>query len=46
MKPLVIGSRGSPLALKQASIVADLLGSSGIETRVEKIRTSGDRPEI
>ena len=40
---LVIGSRGSPLALWQANHVRSLLEQSGIESRIEVIRTTGDR---
>jgi len=42
---LVIGTRGSPLALAQASIVRDLLGGSqaGLEVTLSVIKTSGDR---
>ncbi|MDQ6677545.1 MAG: hydroxymethylbilane synthase [Acidobacteriota bacterium] len=40
---LVIGSRGSPLALWQAHHVSDLLLAGGFECRIEVIRTSGDR---
>ena len=43
MKPLTIGTRSSPLALWQAKSVAGLLADFGIETRIEKIRTSGDK---
>ena len=39
---LVIGSRGSHLALWQARYVAGLLGALGIETRIEIIKTTGD----
>ncbi len=40
---LVIGSRGSQLALWQANYVRDLLGRAGIESSIEVIRTSGDK---
>ena len=40
---LVIGSRGSPLALWQANHVRSLLEQSGLESRIEVIRTTGDR---
>jgi len=40
---LVIGSRGSPLALWQAHHVQALLAGSNIPTRIEIIRTTGDR---
>lgn len=39
---LVIGSRGSPLALWQANHVRTLLAARGIESTIEVIRTSGD----
>lgn len=44
MKPLVIGTRGSPLALAQAQTVAGLLRKGRGELRVETkiIKTSGD----
>lgn len=43
--PLVIGTRGSPLALRQAQGVRDALLRHwpGIEVRLEIIRTRGDR---
>lgn len=40
---IVIGSRGSKLALWQAGHVAEQLKALSIETRIEIIRTSGDR---
>lgn len=40
---LRIGSRGSPLALRQAAWVAELLQQAGIATRIEVIRTTGDK---
>ncbi|MGH9638699.1 MAG: hydroxymethylbilane synthase, partial [Bryobacteraceae bacterium] len=40
---LTIGSRGSQLALWQARHVADLLRRMGVETRIEIIKTTGDR---
>jgi hydroxymethylbilane synthase len=42
---LVIGTRGSPLALAQANMVRDLLGEahSGLEVTLSVIKTSGDR---
>src|SRR5215467_15418142 len=40
---LVIGSRGSQLALWQARWVQGCLASLGIETRIEIIKTTGDR---
>jgi len=40
---IVIGSRGSKLALWQANHVAAQLKTLGIESRLEIIKTSGDR---
>jgi hydroxymethylbilane synthase len=40
---LVIGSRGSQLALWQARWVASRLAELGIETRIEIIKTTGDK---
>lgn len=40
---IVIGSRGSALALWQANWVRDRLGSAGHEVEIRVIRTSGDR---
>ena len=40
---IVIGSRGSQLALWQSGWVAARLASLGVETRVEIIKTTGDR---
>ena len=40
---LTIGSRGSKLALWQAEHVKALLGAKGVETRIEIIKTVGDR---
>jgi hydroxymethylbilane synthase len=40
---LIIGSRGSKLALWQAEHVHALLKAKGIETRIEIIKTVGDR---
>src|SRR5947208_7795540 len=40
---LVIGSRGSQLALWQARWVQGCLAALGIETRIEIIKTTGDR---
>jgi len=40
---IVIGSRGSKLALWQAQHIGEQLKALGIETRIEIIRTSGDR---
>src|SRR5258708_20132562 len=40
---IVIGSRGSALALWQARHIADQLAALHVETRVEIIKTSGDK---
>jgi hydroxymethylbilane synthase len=40
--PLRIGTRGSPLALVQARLVADALAARGVETEIVPITTSGD----
>ncbi|MCZ6446981.1 MAG: hydroxymethylbilane synthase, partial [Alphaproteobacteria bacterium] len=42
---LVIGTRGSPLALVQANMVRDLLHGAhpGLEVTLSVIKTSGDR---
>jgi len=40
---LVIGSRGSQLALWQANHIKDRLDARGVETRIEIIKTTGDR---
>jgi hydroxymethylbilane synthase len=40
---LTIGSRGSALALWQARHVQSLLQAKGVETRIEIIRTTGDK---
>jgi hydroxymethylbilane synthase len=40
---IVIGTRGSDLALTQSRWVAGLLQARGIETRLELIKTQGDR---
>ena len=40
---IVIGSRGSKLALWQANHIAAQLNALGHETRLEIIKTSGDR---
>ncbi len=42
MRTLVIGSRGSQLALWQAHHIAARLKEGGVETRIEIIRTTGD----
>ena len=40
---LTIGSRGSALALWQANFIAAKLGGLGFETRIQIIKTTGDR---
>jgi hydroxymethylbilane synthase len=40
---IAIGSRGSPLALAQARIVADALAEIGRSTRIVVVETEGDR---
>src|SRR5712692_11164361 len=40
---LVIGSRGSQLALWQAKWIAVRLAERGVETRIEIIKTTGDK---
>lgn len=40
---LVIGSRGSQLALWQANYIKDRLEGRGVETRIEIIKTTGDK---
>src|SRR4051794_30527397 len=40
---LVIGSRGSQLALWQARWVSSRLAASGVESRIEIIKTTGDK---
>jgi hydroxymethylbilane synthase len=42
MKSLVIGSRGSQLALWQAHHIASQLESLGVSTRIQIIKTTGD----
>jgi len=41
-QPLRIGTRGSPLALVQARMVADALDALGVATEIVTITTSGD----
>lgn len=43
MIELVIGSRGSQLALWQARHVAERLAELGVKTRIEVIKTTGDK---
>lgn len=40
---LVIGSRGSQLALWQANYIQERLTARGVETRIEIIKTTGDK---
>src|SRR5580704_1633709 len=40
---IVIGSRGSPLALWQARNIAAKLADLGAESRIEIIKTTGDK---
>src|SRR3982751_3427116 len=42
VKTLIIGSRGSQLALWQANHIASRLGGLGVQTRIEIIKTTGD----
>ena len=44
MNPLLIGTRGSPLALAQADIVRGLLQKANASLRIETriVKTSGD----
>lgn len=44
-KPLIIGTRGSKLAVIQAEIVASFLVSAGESVVIETITTSGDKTE-
>ena len=43
MKSLVIGTRGSKLAMWQAEAVQEQLGASGIPSRIKVIKTTGDK---
>lgn len=40
---MIIGTRGSVLALAQANIVADILSKKGIQTTYKIIKTTGDK---
>src|SRR5919199_3334037 len=40
---LRLGTRGSPLALAQARLVADALGARGVATEIVEVVTTGDR---
>lgn len=42
-QPLIIGSRGSELALWQANYIKDLLQKAGIESKIKIIKTQGDK---
>jgi hydroxymethylbilane synthase len=42
-QPLIIGSRGSDLALWQANYIKDLLLKAGIESQITIIKTQGDK---
>ena len=42
VEPLVIGTRGSPLALAQTKIVTDFLAKRGVYYHVKMIKTTGD----
>lgn len=39
---LIVGTRGSPLALRQTEIVQERLSALGIKTELCKVKTSGD----
>lgn len=41
-KPLLIGTRGSKLALAQANLVKELLLKNGVDAEIKIIKTSGD----
>jgi hydroxymethylbilane synthase len=43
MKPLVIGTRGSKLALWQATWVEEQLSAAGVPSRIKIIKTTGDK---
>ena len=43
MKPLVIGTRGSPLAMWQAQWVEEQLDAVGVQSRIKVIKTTGDK---
>ena len=42
LPPLVLGTRGSPLARRQATIVQDRLGTQGHLVELREIKTTGD----
>ncbi|WP_422287004.1 hydroxymethylbilane synthase [Methanothrix sp.] len=39
---MIVGTRGSPLALRQTEIVRERLSSLGIQTELRRVKTSGD----
>ncbi len=39
---LTVGTRGSPLALRQTDIVRERLNAQGVQTELVKVKTSGD----
>ncbi len=43
MKPLVIGTRGSQLAMWQAQWVEEQLAAAGVPSRIKVIKTTGDK---
>lgn len=43
MKPVAIGTRGSPLAMWQAQWVSDQLEALGVSSRIKVIKTTGDK---
>jgi hydroxymethylbilane synthase len=46
MKPLILGTRGSPLALWQSEWVRKCLReTAGVECQIERIQTSGDKKQ-
>ena len=42
LPPLVLGTRGSPLARRQAAIVQERLGAQGHPVKLREIKTTGD----
>jgi|TARA_B110000305_G_C19342822_1_gene590058 hydroxymethylbilane synthase len=47
IEPLILGTRGSDLALAQANMTRDALAAAGVECRIEVIKTIGDkRPDL
>jgi hydroxymethylbilane synthase len=46
-EPLILGTRGSDLALAQANMTRDALAAAGVDCRIEVIKTIGDkRPDL